>query len=512
MAISYVGAGNVLVGGGTLTMPAGISSGDLILIVSTSTYINNTTICAQGWRPLLQTAQQRVQLFYKFATGFETSFIPTNTQSVTVAIAYRGVGAIDGLSSQLLSNTGPLTVPSATTLAANEIVLCMAGIPANNITITGDASYTDIVNQSGVAGINSGLYIGSKTQATAGSTGTATITLSGSSQIEGFQITLADNSVSRVYECKTNVGTGSSALPANFKGNLWAEVIGGGGSGFKSATGAGGAGGGGAAYSNSVSITGFSANSSIYWQVGSATQGSWIATSNAQPAVKTAGVYADFGKNAGGSRGVGGAVASCVGDYRSPGHSGGNGGSAAGGGSGGGGAAAIPTYVSSGSNDDAGYAGNSGGGGAGGGSAVSPSPNPSASPNTTTNGGAGSVGPANSAGGLGATPTTAAGNGSNASGGGGAAKTVNIAAGNGGDVLPIWQQTSDNTVYGPGGGGGGGSAASGSAGGNGGVYGGAGGGVYNLGTSAGVGAQGLVVYSYIISGTARESDFFHLLW
>jgi len=194
--------------------------------------------------------------------------------------------------------------------------------------------------------------------------------------------------------------------------------------------------------------------------------------------------------NAAGNGGPGGTVADSIGSTK---FAGGNGGDSIvtvtfqdGGGGGG---AAGPTGA--GWNGGAATTGASaldsggGGGGAGGGSGSA------GSVGTGSLGGNGGNGPLGTGGGPGTSTNGTAGT-AGTGGGGGGGHTGTGGTGGAGAMYNQWVQTSDGSNAGPGGGGGGYSNANGGAGG---LYGGGGGGNFSTGTT-GVGAQGIIVFTY----------------
>jgi hypothetical protein len=309
------------------------------------------------------------------------------------------------------------------------------------------------------------------------------------------------------------------------------EVIGGGGGGDTPTADATnqGEGGGGGAYSAATNVT-LTPGSTITYAVGagggvSANGGDTflcnvLNSSGSCDAITDAAVQVGAKRGTGASgttAGLGGAAASgkpASGGVR---NSGGNGGSKTGtahGGTGGGGAGGPHGNGAAGGAATCGSFcfGGSGGGGANNGS-VGGSPT-----NSNIQGGAGGNGRGSTGGGTVGNPN--GGNGSNGGGGGGAGGDPAGMGGNGGQDA-LWTQTSNGATAGPGGGGGGGSIpppvamarsalafimqvvfadvadAAANDGGSASSYGGGGGGASNDPGTAGAGAQGIIVITYV---------------
>ena len=352
----------------------------------------------------------------------------------------------------------------------------------------------------GSAGAGGGLYGGG---GGGSSSGTAAGVGAGGQGIIVFTYTQASKVV-----FITTTGTGSYTIPSDFNTLISVEVIGAGGNGALGSDGNGKAGGGGA-YAKSTSITGLTAGSTVYYRVGvgggttgtNGTARTWFNTTNAEPASSSTGALAEGGATSSGSTsGAGGASASSVGDLT---YSGGNGGSASVTTYEPGGGAAAGPLGNGGAGGGGGTTGTAGGGGGGsnGGS------NGSSSGNTTT-GGAGGAGYGNGstltgggAGGVGSASGTAGTAGTGGGGGaGGAANTASTINGGDGASGSHWTSSTNVTAGAGGGGGGAGNTYPGSGAqnaGNGGLYGGGGGGSGNPTSNQGLGAQGIIVLTYI---------------
>jgi hypothetical protein len=236
--------------------------------------------------------------------------------------------------------------------------------------------------------------------------------------------------------------TGSWTVPADFGSLVSIEAIGGGGNGGGSLfNGGGGGGGGGGAYAAITSLSGLSANGTVY--VRATTGDTWFnKTSNAAPTSTSNGVLAKGGTN--GSiitAGTGGSSANSVGSTK--------------------------------------YAGGNGGAGTG-------------SPSHTSGGGGGAAGPSGAGSNADNTSDFQGGDADN-----GSLTQSSTTQGGAGQAGSIYTQTSDSATAGPGTGGNGRFDTT-VNGGAGGLYGGGGGGSRQSasGTGGGAGGGGLIVFTY----------------
>jgi len=301
----------------------------------------------------------------------------------------------------------------------------------------------------------------------------------------------------------------SFTIPTDFGTLISVEAIGGGGAG---GTGVGYGAGGGGAYAKSTCVTGLSPGLTTYVSIGqggsagmSGTATWFNAVANTAPATFTQGVLAQGGQvGTGSSGGAGGSAATSVGTQTWAGGQGGltrgaNCSSASGGG---GAAGPNGTGGTGGSAVQRGCHGGGGGGGSGGtlitgGSAGSRGGSTNGGAGGGTGGGTGGVASAGS-------PGTA---GSGGGGGGGAGTSSAGYAGGAGATGSYWICSASPSVTAGSGGGGGGAGyytTSTASSGAGGLYGGGGGGKANSGTSPGAGANGIIVFTYQVSGSANN--------
>lgn len=402
----------------------------------------------------------------------------------------------------------------------------------NTVTSTKQVSYTIILPGSttttvgtwSAQGANNYAYLtlsSSSGQATLSKSGGGTVTvayanvsyLTGSPALTWYVNTGSISNTVNWYllgqQTKTVLITSGTSftIPTDFGTLISVEAIGGGGAG---GTGAGYGGGGGGAYAKSTCVTGLSPGLSTYVSIGqgggagmSGTATWFNAVANTAPSTFTQGVLAQGGQVGTGScGGAGGSAATSVGTQR---WSGGSGGRlfSIGSASGGGGAAGPNGTGGTGGRSFFGIC-HAGGGGGGSGGTLSIAGS-AGSQGGSTNGGAGG-GTGGGAGGVASagSPGTA---GSGGGGGGGAGTSSAGYAGGAGATGSYWICSASPSVTAGSGGGGGGAGyytASTASSGAGGLYGGGGGGTANSGTSPGAGANGIIVFTYQVSGSANN--------
>lgn len=279
----------------------------------------------------------------------------------------------------------------------------------------------------------------------------------------------------------TTVGANTWVVPDNWNNaNNTIECIGGGGNGVASSNNRGGAGGG--AYSAISNLT-LTPGASVDYTVGAATGDTWFnATTLAGSSVGAKG-----GTSSSTASGAAGGLASAgIGTTK---FDGGDGGLASNGGNGGGGGAGGPNGAGAvGGRGGAGSITACGGGGGGGGGDPG-------NANSGTIGGDGGNNFNATGHGTGATITVAATAGTDGGGGGGGAFSSNIllASGANGGAGIEWTSTLGPTAGSGGGGGGARLGVVNTSGGSGGLYGGGG---ASARTTAGLGAQGIIVITY----------------
>lgn len=195
MAIAFGSVATTVLSPGTsATAPSGIASGDVLLMVVHSGVA--ATIATSGWTTVLATSSTAdataMAVFRKVAGGSEPG-----TYTVTVGggafagqvsiLRYTGV---DGTTPVEVVSTfaegtdsgdfSQVTIPSITTLSANDVVVGVAAGFADDSgpsSIDNFAGYTSRVSR--INDVNLALSIGDKAQAVAGATGTSLITVVG---------------------------------------------------------------------------------------------------------------------------------------------------------------------------------------------------------------------------------------------------------------------------------------------------------------------------------------------
>lgn len=501
MAIQFIAAGTVATGASpTVTVPTGYQADDLLLIVLVNaSSVTPTVAAASGFLPLFTaqgTSSCYMSAFYKFASASESSVAVTTSGaggSSTVAsmLAYRGVRSIDQVSATPTTvNSTTVTCPTVTTVTNLEYAIRLFGV-RNTSGSTFSATPATNRLSSDATGTFCGLAISDSLKEWLGSTGTATATIASGTNNTGMTISVSQNP-RRTVLFTTTGSTQSYAVPSDYAGSPRVIAIGGGGAG-RTGNGNSSGGGGGGGYSSSSSITVTAGSTTIYASVGAATGATWIATSNGSPANSASGALANGGSNAtGGSGGSGGALSSAIGNVVTAGGIGGTGAGVSGAGGGGGGGAAGNILGGNYRGFNGVSTNDVGGGGAGTGEG---------SNLAQALGGAGIFG---AAGGTAGTASAQGGAGANGSGGGGGYGTSTYGIGGvGGAAFPLYTSYTDGTTGDAGGGGGGANKT----GGNGGLYGGGGGGANATGGAGGTGAQGVAIFTYIVSSYGSGNFF-----
>lgn len=519
MAISYVGAGAADTGSTLgLNAPAGIQSGDLLLLSVTNSTVDPTD--PSGWTRIGTYTQLTV--YYKVTSGTESTVVFTglDADAAGVMVAYRGVASLTAGNYNYSANTSSPTTLSITTTEFNSCVVSIYGATPTTSTYASRSNRARTVQQP--SSTVRGLLIQDIIIGTPASTTRSCSTTSSSTDTYTIAIALAPAS-STLKSIVLTSGT-TWAVPAELdtSQNVSVVCIGGGGGGARPSAGTsnrgGGGGGGGGVSISTLSLAGVT---TAYMSIGAAGAGAtanntagsaggqtWFNKStNAAPTLTSDGALANGGSGGSpgtgsvGAGGAGGSTTGAVGDFK---YSGGNGaasGNAAQTGGGGGGSAAKLTSngFAGGSSGALTTAAGGGGGGISGAGAVSTSTS-----DTTTGG----IGPFNQPGG----DNTAGFNGSG--GGGGFYSTfINRAGYRGGDGLEITVESGGSAGFGGGGGGGSGyNGTTGTSGGAGGLYGGGGGGggqADSTSGNGGSGAQGAIIITYYAFGAS--SNFFFLM-
>ena len=172
MAWSYVAAGTTTIGNTAITvpMPAGIASGDyLILVVNSQASAAPTPV---GWT-VIQSQYSRpfAYILYRVATGTDPSVVVTTgvNNIAGVVVAYRGLASVGNTSATTTLSTASLTS------TAGALVLSVFNNESNPATWGAPAGTTTRVTLNSTAAIL-GFLIVDETQASAGATTVRTAT------------------------------------------------------------------------------------------------------------------------------------------------------------------------------------------------------------------------------------------------------------------------------------------------------------------------------------------------
>jgi hypothetical protein len=182
MAISFVAASPVVTGSNpTVTVPAGVQGGDLLLIITCGTA---TASLPTGWtRVYTQGAGQFITVQYKYAASPESSVsvLIAGSSSKVVMIAYRGAGAYEIVPTATTGSGTSATTPTLTTTYANDYVLSIVSRFAGVSTLSTPAGTTNRVNSSSTSTVT-GLSISDELKAATGvsTARSSTLSLSGS--------------------------------------------------------------------------------------------------------------------------------------------------------------------------------------------------------------------------------------------------------------------------------------------------------------------------------------------
>lgn len=187
---TFVGIGTAGTSANSYTsgMPAGIASGDLLLLVGST---GGGFTPSGTWNDVLSggSGSVRPQLKWKFASGSESdvTFTSTNSRHRAVVLAYRGAHGTPLDVAQASAATGNSTSAATTSITTTAIKDLLAGFA----TTSSSASYTapgSVNERYNVAcdGSTNGLVIWDEIQAAAGATSVRTATLSSSQSWAAF--------------------------------------------------------------------------------------------------------------------------------------------------------------------------------------------------------------------------------------------------------------------------------------------------------------------------------------
>ena len=157
MAISYVASGAVQQGSNpTIPVPTGYQQGDFLVIFVSTAAIPTTP---SGWTVL--TSNTGIVIYYKFATGSESSVALTASGAATCSVmsAYRGVSALDTISALASSSTTIISTNTLTATYANEYVVSMYTCASGVSSWTAPTFTTTRINSNGTASFRSLLIV-----------------------------------------------------------------------------------------------------------------------------------------------------------------------------------------------------------------------------------------------------------------------------------------------------------------------------------------------------------------
>jgi hypothetical protein len=180
----YIGNGGVAAGNGAVPLPAGIQSGDLLVLLLAQND-NAAGASISGWTQLA-TSNFDLSAWYKFAGSSESP--PTGTgvsSSVAVILAYRTVSELDVVRNSVSTgtNTTPATTGHVTTTATDDLVLSLYTVKQASITWTASLpANTSVRIAANPTSTKAGLLVADEDQAAAGSSATRTAGLSNTGQ------------------------------------------------------------------------------------------------------------------------------------------------------------------------------------------------------------------------------------------------------------------------------------------------------------------------------------------
>lgn len=213
-----------------VNVPTGTANGDLLILMVMSN--SGTWTTPSGWTVWLASANNRA-IYYRTASSEPASYTITQGSSTTASacmLAYQNA-AIDVMGTITAGNTSPNTATAITTTANNTIVFDYVASNDASLTFSTPSGYTSLASDSDATAPSYALFY--KTQATAGTTGTAATTFaSGTAR----SILFAIKSTATVYTGGTGGVGGTSGTIAR---------SGGGGGGAAGPNGNGGTGGAG---------------------------------------------------------------------------------------------------------------------------------------------------------------------------------------------------------------------------------------------------------------------------
>jgi len=180
----------------TINVPSSVLDDDLMIMqVLGNTVTTYTT--PTGWTLWLATTNNRA-IFYRYASSEPASYTITSSNNTThdaYIIAYRAA-AIDVIGT-LSAAASPIVAPSITTTKNDSYVFASYGAAnSGGITFTTPTGFTALASDSDGTAPSFALFY--KTQATAGSTGTASSTPSAGSQ-RGIQFSIIPTGIGNFF-------------------------------------------------------------------------------------------------------------------------------------------------------------------------------------------------------------------------------------------------------------------------------------------------------------------------
>ena len=181
MAISFVALSGAAISS-TISYPAGIIAGDLLVLITSGSNAPATT--PTGWYFVsAQGSGQFITVFYTFATGTESGTVTTGSLgggARSAMLAYRGAGIINAVSTYNTGTGTSATTNTLTTTFANDyVVSCFVGDNTSTYSFTPQAGYTVRLNAAASSSVN-GMVLGDELQAAAGTSTSRAVTISAS--------------------------------------------------------------------------------------------------------------------------------------------------------------------------------------------------------------------------------------------------------------------------------------------------------------------------------------------
>lgn len=195
-----------------LVAPSGITAGELLLIIvgnEDSTNTQQFTDNVSGWTLIGEsgnlTAAAHIAAYYRVATGGEGNVTVTAQSSDNIFGWYMRISGADTTSpigvnnfTQSTGNADPHIIPEITTTTANNLViygLSFDGGDGDPFAVSGDGWVEQDEQEAGTGTTNGSGTWGTKTQATAGATGNATIDTNVSDGAAYFQLAIQEEAV-----------------------------------------------------------------------------------------------------------------------------------------------------------------------------------------------------------------------------------------------------------------------------------------------------------------------------